>query len=169
MSSAAEEVAGKSSKIRRIVRLRQMLLGWRRKAHLSAAAAACRVPSDVPAGHVAVCVGASRRRFIVRAVHLNHPVFQSLLLQAEEVYGFSNRSGPLEIPCEEAFFQEALRIVSRPASSSDLPVHTVDHEDLQRCCNESRLHIWIESRPLLHGRSIKLLGEEPARESECGC
>ncbi|KAK4751374.1 hypothetical protein SAY87_004856 [Trapa incisa] len=152
MSSAWEEVAGKSSKIHCIVRLRQMLLQWRRKARLSAAAAtACRVPADVPAGHVAVCVGASRRRFIVRAVHLNHPVFQSLLMQAEEEYGFSNRSGPLEIPCEEAFFQEALRIVSRPVGSSAFPIQTVDYEDMQRCCNDNRLDIWSESRPLLHG------------------
>ncbi|KAK4768691.1 hypothetical protein SAY87_003832 [Trapa incisa] len=150
MSPVAEEVVGKSSKIRRIVRLRQMLLRWRRKAHLSASAAS-RVPDDVPAGHVAVCVGASRRRFVVRAVHLNHPVFQSLLLQAEEEYGFANRSGPLEIPCDEAFFQEVLRHISGPSGSSARPVRTVDAEDLNRCCKGSRFDIRIESRPLLDG------------------
>ncbi|KAF2310091.1 hypothetical protein GH714_006506 [Hevea brasiliensis] len=54
---------GKCSKIRHIVRLRQMLRRWRNKARMSAN----RIPSDVPAGHVAVCVGTSCRRFVVRA------------------------------------------------------------------------------------------------------
>lgn len=149
--SAADEAVGKSSKIRHIVRLRQMLLRWRRKARLSAAAEASRVPADVPAGHVAVCVGTSRRRFVVRAAYLNHPAFQSLLVQAEEEYGFANRGGPLTIPCDEAFFEEALRLVSRPRSAR--PAQTIDAGDLQRCCHMggkgNGLDIWFESWPLL--------------------
>ncbi|MBA0765301.1 hypothetical protein Gotri_014521 [Gossypium trilobum] len=44
---------GKYTKIRHIVRLRQMLQRWRNKARMSAR----RIPSDVPVGHVAIYVG----------------------------------------------------------------------------------------------------------------
>ncbi|MBA0612989.1 hypothetical protein Godav_013517 [Gossypium davidsonii] len=64
---------GKYTKIRHIVRLRQMLQRWRNKARMSAR----RIPSDVPVGHVANYVGTSCRRFVVR-------VFWKLLIQAEE-------------------------------------------------------------------------------------
>ncbi|MBA0700787.1 hypothetical protein Goari_027220 [Gossypium aridum] len=64
---------GKYTKIRHIVRLRQMLQRWRNKARMSAR----RIPSDVPVGHVAIYVGTSCRRFVVR-------VFRKLLIQAEE-------------------------------------------------------------------------------------
>ncbi|PKA48782.1 Indole-3-acetic acid-induced protein ARG7 [Apostasia shenzhenica] len=99
---------GKSNKIRHIVRLRQMLRRWRMRARGSAAAA---TPADVPAGHVAVCVGSSNRRFVVKAAHLNHPAFQKLLLQAEEEYGFSCH-GPLSLPCDESLFVQILRQIS---------------------------------------------------------
>ncbi|KAG6531899.1 indole-3-acetic acid-induced protein ARG7-like [Zingiber officinale] len=104
---------GKCSKIQHIVRLRQMLRRWRLRASASSRAA------DVPAGHVAVCVGSTSRRFVVRASHLNHPVFRRLLRQAEEEYGFSTgRSGPLSLPCDEALFEHALRLISSSSSSS---------------------------------------------------
>ncbi|XP_031403639.1 auxin-responsive protein SAUR50-like [Punica granatum] len=148
--SSATEVVSKCSKIRHIVRLRQMMMRWRRKARLSAAG---RVPADVPAGHVAVCVGDGRRRFVVRAAHLNHPVFRGLLMQAEEEYGFTNSGGPLVIPCDETLFEDVLRLVSRSGSSQ--PARTVDVKDLQRYCHvggkSNGLDLWVESRPLLHG------------------
>ncbi|GFP88997.1 indole-3-acetic acid-induced protein arg7 [Phtheirospermum japonicum] len=133
---------GKCNKIRHIVRLRQMLRAWRKKA------TSHRSPSDVPPGHVAICVGSSYRRFIVRATYLNHPVFRRLLSQAEEEYGFANCAGPLAIPCDESLFEEILRFVARgdPVCS-----------EFQRCC-----HVGIknegpdffgESRPLLFGFS----------------
>ncbi|KAK4424079.1 hypothetical protein Salat_1601300 [Sesamum alatum] len=130
-----------SHTIRHIVRVRQMLRAWRRKAALPASSR--RSPTDVPAGHVAICVGSSCRRFIVRATHLNHPVFRRLLSQVEEEYGFSNNHGPLAIPCDESLFEEILRLVSRGDS------------DFQRCChvgmirNENRDYFG-ESRPLLY-------------------
>lgn len=98
---------GKSSKIRQFVRLRKLLRRWRRRSSPSASA-----PPDVPAGHVAVAVGSSSRRFVVRAAHLNHPAFQKLLRAAEEEYGFANAPGPLAIPCDELLFEEALSFVS---------------------------------------------------------
>ncbi|PPR89634.1 hypothetical protein GOBAR_AA31052 [Gossypium barbadense] len=79
----------KYTKIRHIVRLRQMLQRWRNKARMSAR----RIPSDVLVGHVAIYVWTSYRRFVVR-------VFRKLLIQAKEEYGFSNQ-GLLAILCDE--------------------------------------------------------------------
>ncbi|KAK7280726.1 hypothetical protein RJT34_25793 [Clitoria ternatea] len=146
-------MSAKCSKIRHIVRLRQMLRRWRNKARMSAT----RPPSDVPAGHVAVCVGTSCTRFVVRATYLNHPLFKKLLLQAEEEYGFANH-GPLAIPCDETLFQEALRFISR--SDSDNKSNrflNLDLEDFQRNCHVSirnNLDFWLESRPLLTEKTI---------------
>ncbi|PSS17161.1 Auxin-responsive protein [Actinidia chinensis var. chinensis] len=130
------------SKIRHIVRLRQMIRRWRKKAVL-------RIPSDVPPGHVAVCVGSSCRRFVVRATYLNHPAFKKLLVQAEEEYGFTN-TGPLAIPCDESVFEEILRHLAR--SEPNNSARSMNLEDFQRYCH---LDFWPESRPLLHGLADK--------------
>ncbi|TKY67641.1 Auxin-responsive protein SAUR40 [Spatholobus suberectus] len=132
---------GNGSKIRRIVRVRQMLLRWRKKAVLAA--------SDVPAGHVAVCVGPSRRRFIVRATYLNHPIFKMLLVKAEEEYGFCNH-GPLAIPCDESLFEELLLVVAGPVSEFSTL------EDFQRRC-----HVDVPSTFDFVGESWPLLRDEP--------
>ncbi|XP_062164713.1 protein SMALL AUXIN UP-REGULATED RNA 12-like [Alnus glutinosa] len=145
---------GKCNKIRHIVRLRQMLRRWRNKARLSSAN---RIPSDVPAGHVAVCVGTSCRRFVVRATYLNHPVFKNLLVQAEEEYGFANQ-GPLAIPCDESLFEEVLRFISR--SDSGNSARFANLEDFQRYCHagvRNNLDFWPESRPLLHAFAEKTI------------
>ncbi|XP_015933949.1 protein SMALL AUXIN UP-REGULATED RNA 12 [Arachis duranensis] len=141
---------GKCSKIRHIVWLRQMLRRWRNKAHnKSSWSKSQRTPSDVPAGHVAVCVGSNYTRFVVRATHLNHPVFKNLLFHAEEEYGFSNH-GPLAIPCDEALFKEILRFISRSDSSSS---RFVNLDDLQRYCHagsiRTNLDFLPDSMPLL--------------------
>ncbi|XP_010940987.3 protein SMALL AUXIN UP-REGULATED RNA 12 [Elaeis guineensis] len=107
----------KCSKIRHIARLRQMLRRWRLRA-VASASASRGAPADVPVGHVAVCVGSSSRRFVVRAAHLNHPVFRQLLRQAEEEYGFSSHPGPLALPCDESLFEHILRHLSSSSSSS---------------------------------------------------
>lgn len=142
-----------------------MVRRWRARATASASAAAFssstaaaarsrRIPLDVPAGHLAVCVGPNARRFVVRAAHLNHPVFRKLLVQAEEEYGFAH-PGPLSIPCDEALFEEVLRHLNAggPARFSTL-------EDFQRklaasSSSPSRCHAggstWHESLPLLRG------------------
>ncbi|XP_004147056.1 auxin-induced protein X10A [Cucumis sativus] len=141
----------KSHKIRRIVRLRQMLQHWRKKAR----AAACTAPpSDVPAGHIAVCVGTGCRRFIVRTTFLNHPIFLKLLSQAEEEYGFETR-GPLALPCDESVFEEVLRVVAHSELSNSS--RTSNLKDLTRRCDEDvrskNLEFLGESRPLLYGFS----------------
>ncbi|XP_047937878.1 auxin-induced protein 6B-like [Salvia hispanica] len=137
------------SKIRHIVRLRQMLRRWRKKAAMAARPA----PSDVPAGHVALTVGSSHKRFVVRTAYLNHPVFKKLLAQAEEEYGFTN-SGPLAIPCEESLFEEILRYLNRTESAKTSSARFMSFEDFQRYCHvglQSNLKILAESRPLLDG------------------
>lgn len=133
------------SKIRHIVQLRQMLRRWRKKASMTTHK---RIPSDVPAGHVAVSVGSNCKRFVVRATHLNHPVFKKLLIQAEEEFGFSN-SGPLNIPCDEYLFEEIIRFLSRSDSSA---TRFINLEEFQRHCHvsiRSNIDFWPESRPLL--------------------
>ncbi|KAA0049684.1 auxin-responsive protein SAUR36-like [Cucumis melo var. makuwa] len=135
----------KSNNIRRIVSIRQMLQRWRKKARVTASSRrASDAPTDVPAGHVAICVGSSCRRFVVRATYLNHPIFQKLLLQAEEEYGFRNQ-GPLAIPCEESVFEEVLRSVSRSESGRFMNL-----QDIRRRCHvDSPSGLLRESRPLL--------------------
>ncbi|CAN1255415.1 Protein SMALL AUXIN UP-REGULATED RNA 54 [Linum perenne] len=93
-----------------------MLKQWRRKARSSASSS----PSDVPAGHVAVYVGASCRRRI--------------LAMAEEEYGFEN-SGPLRIPCDEWEFEEVLKLASRSEQSSmfERSRRLAKLEDVRRC------------------------------------
>ncbi|KAK7352261.1 hypothetical protein VNO80_17680 [Phaseolus coccineus] len=138
--SMSEGGLAKCSRIRHIVRLRQMLRRWRSKARLSAHRG---IPSDVPAGHVAVCVGSNSRRFVVRATYLNHPVFKKLLVEAEEEYGFSNH-GPLAIPCDETLFEQLLRFISRsgsPPSNRSDECHLPLRNNLDFC---------LQSQPLLH-------------------
>ncbi|KAF7004090.1 hypothetical protein CFC21_019339 [Triticum aestivum] len=101
----------KCSNIHNTVLLRQTLRRWRSRA--AARAAADDGAVSVPAGHVAVCVGGASRRFVVRAAHLNHPVFRELLRQAEEEYGFpSGACGPIALPCDEDHFRDVLRRLS---------------------------------------------------------
>ncbi|KAL9238271.1 hypothetical protein vseg_012717 [Gypsophila vaccaria] len=99
--------------MRRIVRVSQMMTRWRKHASSSSFKKIKCVPSDVPPGHVAVIVGESGRRVVVRAKYLNHPLFRSLLSKAEEEFGFRNNDGPIRIPCDEAAFEDALRVVTR--------------------------------------------------------
>ncbi|KAK9690982.1 hypothetical protein RND81_09G168600 [Saponaria officinalis] len=121
--------------IRRIVRVSQMVIRWRKKA------SSCRkikcVPSDVPPGHVAVIVGESRRRFVVRAKFLNHPLFRNLLSKAEDECGFDNNDGPIFIPCDESAFEDVLRVVTR--SSESVP---------RRCRTTESLPLIRSEKPL---------------------
>ncbi|KAE9616475.1 hypothetical protein Lal_00034941 [Lupinus albus] len=130
---------GNSSKIRRIVRIRQMVFRWRNKARVTAT----QVPSDVPAGYIAVCVGPTRSRFIIRATSLNHPIFVKLLAEAEEEYGFCN-NGPLAVPCDEEYFREILRVIAQPKCFTSI-------EDFQKSC-----HVDVRSR-----ESWPLLRDDP--------
>ncbi|PKA47654.1 Auxin-induced protein 10A5 [Apostasia shenzhenica] len=128
----------KICKIRQIVKLRQVLQWWRTRGRAPPTA-------EVPAGHVAVCVGRSSRRFVVRAAHLNHPAFRELLLQAEEDHGFVHH-GPLCLPCvDESLFIQTLRQISS-SYASRFPAG----DELCRSAGRGK-NSWIaDSHPLLH-------------------
>lgn len=60
---------------------------------------------DVPKGHCAVYVGEEqKKRFIIPISFLSQPLFQNLLSQAEEEFGFDHPMGGLTIPCREDVF-----------------------------------------------------------------
>lgn len=146
---------GKSNKIRHIVRLRQMLRRWRIRAMGSSSPSS--PATDVPAGHVAVCVGSRSRRFVMRATHLNHPAFLKLLRQAEEEYGFS-QTGPLSLPCDESVFLQILRQIS-----SAYAIRLADADDFDYsfcgsccCCLAGSKSSWRpDALPLLGGYARK--------------
>ena len=59
---------------------------------------------EVPKGHLAVYVGEKMRRFMIPVSFLNEPLFQELLSQAEEEFGYCHPTGGLTIPCKEDVF-----------------------------------------------------------------
>ncbi|KAK4360004.1 hypothetical protein RND71_022233 [Anisodus tanguticus] len=59
----------------------------------------------VPKGHCAVYVGESqKKRFVMPISYLSQPLFQDLLAQSEEEFGFDHPMGGLTIPCNEDVF-----------------------------------------------------------------
>ncbi|XP_010530291.1 PREDICTED: auxin-induced protein 10A5-like [Tarenaya hassleriana] len=142
-------VFGKCSNIRHIVRLRHMIRRWRNKARESLA------KRPVPSGHVVIIVGCRSTRYVVRLTYLNHPVFNNLLVQAAEEFGFTNH-GPLTIPCDESVFEEALRFISQTE-----PVHSTRFKTVEDSCHVSirrEVNPWSESRPLIHASFEKAMG-----------
>uniref|UniRef100_A0A7N0T0T4 Small auxin up regulated protein n=1 Tax=Kalanchoe fedtschenkoi TaxID=63787 RepID=A0A7N0T0T4_KALFE len=123
--------SAKCNRLRRIINLRYLIHQWRLKSRTIRKSRSNAAPPDVPAGHVAVHVRS--RRYVIRASYLNHPVFQQLLSNAEEEYGFEH-DGPITIPCDECLFEEILTFVSAT--------------DLRRCGRA------VESRPLLGEESV---------------
>ncbi|CAN4112490.1 unnamed protein product [Withania somnifera] len=59
---------------------------------------------DVPKGHFAVYIGEKKKRFVIPISFLSEPLFQDLLSQAEEEFGFDHPMGGVPIPCSEDFF-----------------------------------------------------------------
>ncbi|KAI7750539.1 hypothetical protein M8C21_029066 [Ambrosia artemisiifolia] len=67
---------------------------------------------DVPKGHLAVYVGEEqKRRFVVPISYLEQPLFQKLLRQAEEEFGFAHPLGGLTLTCEEDVFNQLTAIL----------------------------------------------------------
>ncbi|KAJ4716686.1 Auxin-responsive protein [Melia azedarach] len=63
--------------------------------------------TNVPKGHFAVYVGETeKKRFVVPISYLKNPLFQNLLNQAAEEFGFDHPMGGLTIPCSEEVFMD---------------------------------------------------------------
>ncbi|KAL8543144.1 hypothetical protein ACS0TY_003875 [Phlomoides rotata] len=72
--------------------------------------------ADVPKGHLAVYIGEDekeKKRFVIPVSYLNHPLFQELLFQAEEEFGFHHLMGGLTIPCSQDLFTDLISGLSR--------------------------------------------------------
>ncbi|RYR69178.1 hypothetical protein Ahy_A03g015713 [Arachis hypogaea] len=69
--------------------------------------------NDVPKGYLAVYVGDKMKRFLIPISYLNQPLFQDLLNQAEEEFGYDHPNGGLTIPCEEDEFLNLTSQLSR--------------------------------------------------------
>ncbi|CAK8576699.1 unnamed protein product [Lathyrus sativus] len=59
---------------------------------------------DVPKGYLAVYVGEKMRRFVIPISYLNQSLFQELLNEAQEEFGYNHPMGGLTIPCSEDEF-----------------------------------------------------------------
>ncbi|KAL3350831.1 hypothetical protein AABB24_023316 [Solanum stoloniferum] len=60
---------------------------------------------DIPKGHFAVYVGEmQKKRFMIPISFLSEPLFQDLLSQAEDEFGFEHPMGGVTIPCSEDLF-----------------------------------------------------------------
>lgn len=66
----------------------------------------------VRSGCLVVCVGPTKQRFMMKIEHVNHPIFFSLIEEANnknEYYGSPiHNYGPIYIPCDVHVFLEAL-------------------------------------------------------------
>lgn len=66
-----------------------------------------RSSSVVPKGHFAIYVGEeenNKKRFVVPVTYLKHPLFQDLLFEAAEEFGFHHQMGGITIPCAQQHF-----------------------------------------------------------------
>lgn len=71
-----------------------------RSIHKNQSSPAAATTVNVPKGHFAVYVGETyKHRFVVPISYLKQPLFQDLLRQAEEEFGYDHPMGGLTIPC----------------------------------------------------------------------
>ncbi|KAJ0447753.1 putative small auxin-up RNA [Helianthus annuus] len=67
---------------------------------------------DVPKGHLAVYVGEEqKRRFVIPISYLEQPLFQNLLRQSEEEFGFDHPMGGITLSCQEDLFNQLTTIL----------------------------------------------------------
>ncbi|KAL7147795.1 hypothetical protein ABFS83_06G132000 [Erythranthe nasuta] len=70
--------------------------------------------AEVPKRHLAVYVGeGEKKRYVIPLSYLNHPLFQELLFQAKEEFGFHHPMGGITIPCSEDLFIDLTSSLSR--------------------------------------------------------
>jgi len=69
--------------------------------------------SDIPQGYCAVYVGENRIRYVIPISFLHQPVFQNLLRQAEEEFGFDHDRKGLTLPCRQDVFESIVSSLNR--------------------------------------------------------
>jgi SAUR family protein len=82
-----------------------------------------------PKGCMGILVGTGGeepQRFVVPVVYLNHPIFLSLLKEAEEEYGFEQK-GAITIPCHVEHFRQVQGIIDRDTGIHGLHGHGHGH------------------------------------------
>ncbi|WMV53112.1 hypothetical protein MTR67_046497 [Solanum verrucosum] len=86
---------------------------------------------SVPKGHCAVYVGErQKKRFVVPISYLSQSLFQDLLTQAEEQFGFDHPMGGLTIPCkEDVMFRLDANLEDKPCDTSDIVVSHLCHRN----------------------------------------
>jgi SAUR family protein len=82
-------------------------------------------PDDVPEGYFVAYVGEERRRFVIKAKYLSHPVFKALLNKSAEEYGYEHKGG-LEIACGVVFFEHLLYLIE----TNDPSLSSMEIEEL---------------------------------------
>lgn len=96
----------------------------------------------VKKGWLAVRVGGDVdngfRRFVIPIAYLYHPVFQRLLEQARDAYGYDSSPGPLRLPCSvDDFLRLRARVDRDHTASSNSSSHRVHagqhHHSLSPC------------------------------------
>ncbi|KAL1814570.1 hypothetical protein ACET3Z_017144 [Daucus carota] len=60
-----------------------------------------------PRGCFFVYVGPEKQRFVIKTEYVNHPLFKTLLEDAEAEYGFMS-DGPILLPCDVNLFYKVL-------------------------------------------------------------
>ncbi|MBA0877788.1 hypothetical protein Goshw_022875 [Gossypium schwendimanii] len=89
---------------------KQTIRSWSRSKHQYSYRTSSSV--NVPKGHFAVYVGdeEKNKRLVVPISYLKHPLFQALLNQAEQEFGFDHPLGGFMVPCAE---DEFINLTSR--------------------------------------------------------
>lgn len=88
-----------------------------------------------PKGHLAVYVGekeSSICRVVVPVLYFNHPLFGSLLREAEKVYGFDHPGG-IQIPCPKSELDTVQMKIAAASGGGIWPRTTrrlMDHRDI---------------------------------------
>lgn len=72
-----------------------------------------RAELEIPKKHFVVCVGANSRQYVVPLSYLSIPAFRALMDASFEQFGYQ-KDGPMQLPCEEAAFEELLENLKQP-------------------------------------------------------
>ncbi|MBA0712109.1 hypothetical protein Golax_011230 [Gossypium laxum] len=93
-----------------MLQAKQNIRRWSRSKHQYSYRTSSSV--NVPKGHFAVYVGdeEKKKRLVVQISYLKHPLFQALLNQAEQEFGFDHPLGGLMVPCAQ---DELINLTSR--------------------------------------------------------